>query len=278
MWWTTSLTAGRWLARAPLLALAITCAVLLVAGVRSIAAPAPVATPRPSTSAPDFEAQAFAEAFARAYLSWDANQPQTHERSVAPFTSTALDAGAGAQLPRHGEQRVLSTAVRDDRRDNTRRVVTVMAATTNGEVDLAVPVARDSRGFLVVPSYPAVVGTIPTARDLQVPDGRQVDDSALAAVVRRALRNYLAGDRANLLADLAPHTLVVLPTQTYRLLDSEPTTWVVEGRRLAAVVRVRGAGGLELTLRYELRVVHTGGRWFVAGVMDPSPSRTEDQP
>src|SRR4051812_20617419 len=64
------------------------------------------ALPRVPTP-PDLRAEAFAEAFARAYLTWDAADPAGHERAVARYASEALDPGAGMRLPGVGKQRVL---------------------------------------------------------------------------------------------------------------------------------------------------------------------------
>src|SRR3954454_7730892 len=136
-----SLSSLRWRARAPrVLALAglLICAVLVLR---------PAARPEASTEPParvqtpsDLQAEAFAEAFARAYLTWDAADPASNERAVARYTSQALDPGAGLRVTRVGKQRVLWTrAVADEQRPHE-RLITVAAETTRHSVALVVAV------------------------------------------------------------------------------------------------------------------------------------------
>src|SRR3954451_24919311 len=143
-----SLSSLRWRARAPrVLALAglLVCAVLVLR---------PAARPQASTEPParvqtpsDLRAEGFAEAFARAYLSWDATNPESHERAVARYTSQALDPGAGMRLPRAGKQAVLWTRTVADEPRRHERLITVAAETDRGTADLVVAVARDPRGM-----------------------------------------------------------------------------------------------------------------------------------
>lgn len=266
-----SLAATRCAARLPRAALITAAVVLSAAGVRSVVAPRPAPAPvmvRTGANV-DLRAEAFAQAFVRAYLEWDGRDPNAHRAAVASFVSSSLEQGAGVRVPAAGVQRVRWTVVVGDRADGRERVVTVAAATTAGEVDLAVTVARDRRGFLVVPVYPAVVGPVPTDPKFQPRQEQAVEDRALTGVVRRALVNYLRRDRADLLADLSPNAVVVLPVQPLRVRSTEDVTWVTPGRRIAVVVRARRRGGTQLTLRYVLGVVRAGGRWFVQSVMEP---------
>src|SRR3954470_22692110 len=157
-----SLSSLRWRARAPrVLALAglLVCAVLVLR---------PAARPEASTEPParlqtpsDLRAEGFAEAFARAYLTWDAADPASHERAVARYTSQALDPGAGVRLPRVGRQRVLWTRTVADEPRSHERLITVAAGTSTGTLDLAVAVARNPRGMLFVGRYPAIVARSP---------------------------------------------------------------------------------------------------------------------
>src|SRR3954470_1058027 len=132
-----SLSSLRWGARAPrALALAglLVCAVLVLR---------PAVRPEASTEPParvqtpsDLRAEGFAEAFARAYLTWDAADPASHQRAVARYASQALDPGAGLRLPRVGTQRVLWTrTVADDSRRHE-RLITVAVQTSKRAVDL----------------------------------------------------------------------------------------------------------------------------------------------
>src|SRR3954462_7131265 len=105
-----SLSSLRWRTRAPrVLALAglLVCAVVVLR---------PAARPEASTEPParvqtpsDLRAEGLAEAFARAYLTWDAADPASHERAVARYTSQALDPRAGMGLPGPGRERVPRT-------------------------------------------------------------------------------------------------------------------------------------------------------------------------
>ncbi len=152
----------RRLARAPGTAVAIALLLLAAVGVKATLAPRAVSTPVRQTSAAgvgDITEQGFAQSFARAYLSWDAQQPDQHQRQVAPFLSGALDGNGGLQAPSRGQQQVLwTTAIQDQRDAHGDRLITVAAQTTRQLLYLAVPVHRTERGFLVVPRYPALVG------------------------------------------------------------------------------------------------------------------------
>src|SRR3954471_8993082 len=192
--------------------------VLAAVGVKATVAPrtASVATPAaPATDARDITAQGFAQAFARAYLSWDARDPEQHQRQVAPFLSGSLDGDGGLQLPARGRQQVLwSTAIQDQPDARRDRVITIAAQTTRQLLYLAVPVHRTGRGFLVVRQYPSLIGppvSDPAVAPAEEPD---VTDGGLRAVAQRAITNYLAGERPNLLADLHTGAVVSLPTAT----------------------------------------------------------------
>src|SRR5918911_1693478 len=172
-------------------------ALLVLAGIgaKATLAPraAPMRAPAPLTDrASDITAQGFAQAFARAYLSWDARDPEQHERQVAPFLSGSLDGDGGLQVPAHGRQQVLwSTAIQDQSDARRDRVITVAVQTTRQLLYLAVPVHRTDRGFLVVRQYPSLVGppvSDPTIAPAEEPD---VTDDGLRAVAQRAITNYL---------------------------------------------------------------------------------------
>src|SRR5437870_5354461 len=102
---------ARWSARVPRLALAAVPALLSVAGLHAVlAGPPEVARSGKAEPARDLTAEGFAEAFVRAYLTWDAARPERHERQVRQFTADALEPGAGLSPPEHKEQRVVWTA------------------------------------------------------------------------------------------------------------------------------------------------------------------------
>jgi hypothetical protein len=131
---------------------------------------------------------------------------------------------------------------------------------------LAVTVGRDRGGRLFVTGAPALVGPPATATGASSDAEVEVDDSVLRDVVGRVVRHYVSGDRADLAADLDAGAKVTLPSDRLQVADVLATTWVTRPARVAVTVTARGAGGLLLTLRYELGVVLHGGRWLVSSV------------
>ena len=263
----TSLRLLRVRARLPRYVALAALAVLCIAGLRAVVAgppePAP-AQPVPETA--DVSAHAFAESFARAYLTWEADRPEEHERRIGAFMASGAASEVAPVLPGSGSGSVSWTAVAAGQRlADGRMLVTVAAETGARLMHLAVPVRRDARGFLSVDAAPAVVGPPPVARSGGLASEREVESAALAAIVTRALRNYLSGERRNLLADLAPEAVVSLPAQALRVRSVEPPTWVVAGRRVAVPVEAERPDGVVLRLRYELEVVRRD-RWYVRSI------------
>jgi hypothetical protein len=236
--------------------------VLAIAGLRAAIAPATQApAPAREAAAPDLRAGAFAEAFARAYLTWDPVHPEQREQHLAGFLSHQLDPDAGMVPADRGAHHVDWTAVVAQLRTRSRTTV-VVAVETNGDVlHLAVPVKRDERGFLAVATYPALVGAPATDPGISAPAEREVEDPELRAVSERAVRNYLAGERRNLAADLADGAIVGLPSKRLSVESVESISWAA-GRRVAVQVRASEAGSATWTLRYELTVVRRE-RWYV---------------
>src|SRR4051794_25464507 len=239
--------------------------VLAAVGVKATVAPrtaSVTAAAAPATEARDITAQGFAQAFARAYLSWDARDPEQHQRQVGPFLSGSLDGDGGLQVPPHGRQQVLwSTAIQDQPDARRDRVITVAVQTTRQLLYLAVPIHRTERGFLVVRQYPSLVGppvSDPAVAPAEEPD---VTDDGLRAVAQRAITNYLAGERTNLLADLDAGAVVSLPTVTLDVRSVRSITQAARDR-VAVEVSASDATGTQWTLRYELAVVHRD-RWYV---------------
>jgi hypothetical protein len=268
---TRSLRTVRWRARLPRLTAALLALILMVAGLRAtFAGPATPPAPRVvSVATGDQGAAAFAEGFARVYLTWDAARPADRERRLRPYVA-ALEADGGLTPAVGTSRHVTWTATVGERIDSQVRLVTVAAQTTDGLVYLSVPVSRSRRGFLSIPAYPAVVGPPATdakASPLQEPE---VDDDALIDVATRAVRNYLAGSRSNLLADLTPDALVSPPSQPLALTRTGELTWVVPSRRVAVELTAQDAQNNTLTLRYELEVSKRD-RWYVRSVqVDPA--------
>lgn len=269
-----SLRSARARALAPRIAVYFALLILSVAGLRAIIdhSSAPPGAPAPlAETASDPAAEAFAEGFADVYLSWDADKPQRRRRALLGYLPSSLDEEDGFTPADGTSQRVVWTAAMGAERFGSTLNVTVAARTTDGDVlHLTVPVARDENGFLYVAGYPALVGAPPLARDATPPQGEEVEDETLKTVVERALINYLAGARENLLADLAPEAVVSLPARKLTVSSVETPTWVVPNHRVAAVVTATDEEESTWTLRYEL-AVRRGDRWYVAGIeVDPT--------
>jgi hypothetical protein len=261
---TRSARTVRFQARAPRVAFYGLMAILALVGVRSLVA----GPPEPSTitqvvrSGPTVATTSFAESFARAYLTWPADDRGAREALLAPFLAKGLDSHAGVQPAGGVTQSVQWASAVAAREAGRRTVVTVAAQTNTGLLYLAVTVAVSVRGYLAVVAYPSIVGAPAVDHDLQMPTGDAVDDDALTVVVGRALRNYLAGSEANLRADLAPEAVVSLPTRRLQAGQVDDLTWATFGRRVATEVVATDEAGSSFTLRYELDVERRD-RWYV---------------
>jgi Conjugative transposon protein TcpC len=246
-------------------------AILSIAGLRSILSPAPAPAVSRPTQAPTLDqgTEAFAEAFARAYLSWTGSDSAQREEALKPFLANGLDSNGGL-TPGSASESVQWTDVVGERPYGDQTLVTVAAQTSNGLTYLSVPVARDSHGFMFIASYPAFVGPPATDTTASLPDQPQVSDTSLQTVVARAVTNYLAGNQANLLADLTPRALVSLPPRHLTVTSSQPATWVIPGSRVAIEVSANDARGNSWTFTYELDV-QKSDRWYVQSIqVDPT--------
>lgn len=239
-----------------------------------------IAPPRPALPAaavrepapPDPAAEAYAALFARRYLTWNAAEPQASAGALEPFLGSGMEPGAGLQLPASGEQRVEWAEVVQARVPAPGEHVYTIAAQTDtaGLLYLTVPVARTSDGALALAGYPAFVGA-PAAGPAQGPGRlREVAEPALATVVQRALRNYLAASSSELAADLASGARVSLPGMPLSLQSMQRLDWAPEGSAVLATVQAQDGRGVRYTLAYELDVLRAQGRWEVSAVqMDP---------
>ncbi len=253
-------------------AAALTLVVILcIAGLRAILAPTPAPVVSRPASQPTLDqgAEAFAQAFTQAYLTWTPGDSTQRQSALQPFLATGLDTAAGLE-PGTGSQGVSSTYVVGEQSGGNETLVTVAAQTTGGLVYLSVPVARDSHGFMFIPNYPALVGPPASDANASLPVQQQVDDASLQTVVERAVTNYLAGNQANLLADLTPNALVSLPQQHLTVTNTQPATWTIPGQRVAIQVTATDAHGTSWTLTYELNVEKLD-RWYVQSIqVDPT--------
>lgn len=246
-------------ARAPRVIAGGLALMLMIAGVRSVLAGPPPAPRLPYRAATgDRAVESFAEAFARAYLAWDPQRPELQQDAVARYAVDDLDAGAGVD---QGEpQTVLWTAPLGSERHAGRALVTIEAATDRGSYRLVVPVERDRDGLLAVVDYPALVGPAATSLRRSAASRREVEDAQLRTVAGRAVRNYLAGERRNLLADLDPAALVSLPDRPLEVDSIDAVEWASPGHVAVRVSATEGAS--PLVLSYELTVVKRE-RWYV---------------
>ena len=265
----------RWAGRLPRVVGFVVAAAVVVIAVASVVPRAEtVAQPRHRGAAIDLAAAAVAEEFARVYLTFGVGDPTTRREAVARLTSEALPEGAGLQPARAARQRVLWTSLAGVRTDRNGSHVVVLVETTRRVVQLAVHVARDAHGFLTVDQLPALLAPPPIAHRAQPREEEPVADAALLAVSKRATANFIAGARANLLADLVPRAVVVVPSEPLRLRRVASVAWVRVGRRVAVTIDAADAAGTQMALRYELEVRRVAGRWLVSAI-EGNPNGTE---
>lgn len=253
-------------ARVPRYAFVIAVAVVALVGVRELVSPEQA--PAPAGPAPvDRALEDFAEGFARAYLSYDATRPRMRERALRRYTPDELGSDAGYAPPARGAQSVSWTRVSQNQEALAGGRIVVVAAGLDGEdrtVYLAVPVKRGSGGVLAMAGYPALVGAPMTARP-PLAAREEVEDGEIAAVVERVIGNYLAGESADLEADLSPTARVALPGDELRRASVEELVWArgdASGAVLATV-SARGSDGSSWTLTYELGLERLRGRVLV---------------
>jgi hypothetical protein len=235
-----------------------------------------IAPPRPVSQAsaareptpPDPAAEAYATLFARRYLTWNAAEPQASARALEPFLGPGIEPDAGLELPASGEQRVEWAEVVQAREPALGEHVYTVAAQTDtaGLLYLTVDVTRTADGSLALAGYPAFVGAPAAGPAQTVGRLREVDDPALATVVERVLRNYLAASSSELEADLASGARVSLPGLPLSLRSMQRLDWAPGGSSVLATVQAQDERGVQYTLAYELDVVREQGRWEVSAV------------
>jgi len=271
---------GRELPR--LLLMGAACAGLVASARYAIAPPRPAMAARTASVAPaqDLAAEDFAQLFVRRYLSWEANDPEAHQRALAPYTGASMEPGAGLQPPSQGEEQVQWTEIAQERVPAPGEHVYTVAAQTDtaGLQYLSVTVQRTASGVLRLASYPAFVGapaSEPAAASAgfagAAGGGHELEEPGLRTVVERALRNYLADAGGELAADLTATAHVSLPAQPLSLDTVQHLDRSTEGGdALTAIVQTTDARGVHYTLAYDLDVAQVAGRWEVAAIqMDP---------
>jgi hypothetical protein len=247
----------------------------LVASARFAIAPPHPAARAPSSPIPrpaDPAAAGYAALFARRYLAWNGAEPQASQKGLEPFAGPAMELGAGLRLPPGGQERVEWVEVVQEREPAAGEHVYTVAAQTDtaGLLYLSVSVVRGAQGTLALAGYPAFVGAPASAPAQPSARLREVGDPALATVVERALRNYLAGSASELAADLTPGARVSLPQLALKLESVEHLDWAPGPGSVLAAVQAQDGRGVQYTLGYELDVAREGGRWEISAVqMDP---------
>jgi hypothetical protein len=248
----------------------------LAASARFAIDPPRPATPKvaaPGPAPPDLAAEGFASLFARSYLTWNAADPEAHERNLASFIGAGMEPNAGMQPPSSGEQQVQWTEVVQEREPLPGEHVYTVAAQTDdaGLLYLTVSVVRTAGGSLALDGYPAFVGGPATGPAQAQEHLREVNEPALATVVGRALRNYLSASGSELAADLTSDARVSLPSATLSLESVQHLDWAPGTGAVLAIVQAQNARGARYTLAYELDVARVQGRWEVSAIQtDPN--------
>jgi hypothetical protein len=252
-----SARADRARARAPRYLFVAFLAITSLTGIRTILAPAPSASLAPAAPATlDQGAESFALEFARAYLTWGPGL--NRERAVRPFISSDLAYDAG--LSTRGSERVEWEHVSSEQAaaGGVRTVVVAAGVSTQRlPLYLAVPVRREGSGALALTGYPALVGP-PSVAHAALPERDDVASQAVSTLARRVATNYLARNRANLAADMAPGARVSLPSLRLRPGSIDAIQWG-HGPRSRAVFVTAEATDPERrrwTLTYELGLAH----------------------
>lgn len=271
----------RWRRRVGLALLLLVLGVVLLRGGRAIidGPPTPVAQARVATAFPGPERSAFAAYFAQAYLTFSPARPEEYLASLRGLLPSSLLEDAAVAVPTDGRaQRVTQAWVaRAESLGADRALITVACIVQAGGGTpslryLAVPVARDPAGGLVVFDYPSLaplprtanVGAMPAPDALEGPDA-----SAIEALLTRFFPDYLSG------RTVAPEFLT--PGPSLRPISHEyafedlvsvgldgPST--PGSRRLVVLVRARDrATGALYTLRYHLKVAYLE-RWLIDSI------------
>ena len=250
-------------------------------------APAPKTTTTQAAAYPDEEAQSIAARFARAYLTFDEDEPDERARLLASVLPADADTTMG--WDGHGSQDVLAVqpgTVTHGKQDQARVRVDVLirpetATTVKGKktttteaarwVGLDVPVV-DTSGRVIVTSTPGLVGIPahgPKAPDLSTAHVDTELSTQTQAVVEKFFGAYAAGDTDTLTAPGAS-----VPALAAGIEYKDLSSWSVDDgsgsdRTGTAVVSwTLGGATVEQTYRVTLTRVSSSdaARWQVADV------------
>jgi hypothetical protein len=262
-------------ARAPRVALFLAVGLLALAGLRQIiapVAPTPTLASREDEAAdPRMELRGYAEAFARAYFTWDVKDPEMRIRALASFVGASdLGEDAGLSLPERGGQVVWTAPVSERRVGVGWRVRVALQMRQAGAIQyLEVPLARDGKGALFVSDLPAFVSAPSSTPPTRRPELFDLNDDALTETAARATLNYLARDETQLAADTLPGLSIAPPPLAAKKASVTRLGWLDPEAQLVGVdVSVPLPGGAIAELRYEVSVIHSG-RWFVRAIGPP---------
>jgi hypothetical protein len=196
--------------------------------------------------------------FARAYLTYDASDPEAREEALAPYLPEGDGAGGGLTASA-GSRKVLWEDVASDQRSlQGGRVITVAAQVSGAAAPLylAITVRHEPGRPLSLIGYPALVGAPAISTSTDEPPREAVSDPEVSEVVRRVLGNYLAGSAPELRADLTDDAQVTLPTITLRVREVSDLRWISGpgSGAVLATVAAEGPEGDTYTLTYELGI------------------------
>jgi hypothetical protein len=250
---------SRLLARWPRHLASLALLVLIALGLRAIlVSPSTPSASVAATTSTDAPSEDLALHFARAYLTFDAADPEAREEALAPYLPKADGAGGGFDAA-SGMRRVLWEDVASDQRSlQGGRVITV-AAQVGGLPEplyLAITVRHEQGRPLSLVGYPALVGAPAISTSADEPVREAVSDPEVSEVVRRVLGNYLAGSAPELRADLTDDAQVTLPTLALRVREVSDLEWISGpgSGAVLATVAAEGAEGDTYTLSYELGI------------------------
>jgi hypothetical protein len=251
-----------------------------VLGAQRPSAAAPVRPVAERVPWPDDAARALAVEFAAGYLTHGpAEDPAVYARRLSELASPAL----AHELAPHLDERAPSQAVRAatvERAiavDRRHALVTVAVTTATGRGmslrRVTVPVASDGAGGVVVydlPSFAPAPARAP-AGPTQGEPLLGAERTAIADVLERFLRAYLAGDTEGLTYLVPPGTLLAAAAggrlELLELGSIAATGPTARGERvvLANLVARDPKSRVTYALRYRVRLVRRD-RWYVADV------------
>jgi hypothetical protein len=257
--------------------------VLLLRGVAGVlaqdtSAPAPQPVARSAPAAwPDDAARAFAVGFARAYLSWSPDHADAYVRGLAPFVSPDLAQTVAPQFGEKAPRQVVGTATvaRAVALDGERALITVAASVAMPEVvtrSLAVPVARDDGGGLVVDDFPSLVAA-PVQAQVTEPETEAlpaVEQQQIGDVLEQFFSAFLAGRSADLKYLVPPGVRIAALAHGYELagISSLVSVGPLTGRERTVLVSLRARdpeAHVAYALRYRVSLVRRD-RWYVAAI------------